>query len=109
MDQYIKSIELKKIDEFYDMYKKCGFLLIDDIQFLIGKEKTQEIFFHIFNHLHQSGSQIIMTSDRPPKDLDGLMERLVSRFKWGLTADLQQPDYETRIAIINRKMQSDLQ
>jgi chromosomal replication initiator protein len=82
-------------------------LIIDDVQFFEGKEKTQEIFFHIFNHLHQSGSQIIMTSDRPPKDLNGLMERLVSRFKWGLTADLQQPDYETRIAIIKRKMQSD--
>jgi chromosomal replication initiator protein len=69
--------------------------------------KNSGIFFHISINLHQSGSQIIMTSDRPPKDLIGLMERLVSRFKWGLTADLQQPDYETRIAIINRKMQSD--
>jgi chromosomal replication initiator protein len=74
---------------------------------LKDKEKTQEIFFHIFNHLHQSGKQIIMTSDRAPKDLKGLQERLVSRFKWGLTADLQQPDFETRMAIIQRKMQAD--
>ena len=82
-------------------------LIIDDVQFFANKEKTQEIFFHIFNHLHQSGKQIIMTSDRPPKDLSGLQERLVSRFKWGLTADIQQPDFETRIAIIRKKLQAD--
>jgi chromosomal replication initiator protein len=106
-NQFFDAIKNNKIQEFSAFYSKVDVLIIDDVQFFEGKEKTQEIFFHIFNHLHQSGSQIIMTSDRPPKDLIGLMERLVSRFKWGLTADLQQPDYETRIAIINRKMQSD--
>ncbi len=106
-NQFFDAIKNNRIQEFSSFYLKVDVLIIDDVQFFEGKVKTQEIFFHIFNHLHQSGSQIIMTSDRPPKDLDGLMERLVSRFKWGLTADLQQPDYETRIAIINRKMQSD--
>lgn len=106
-NQFFDAIKNNKIQEFSSFYLKVDVLIIDDVQFFEGKEKTQEIFFHIFNHLHQSGSQIIMTSDRPPKDLSGLMERLVSRFKWGLTADLQLPDYETRIAIINRKMQAD--
>lgn len=106
-NQFFDAIKNNRIQEFSSFYSKVDVLIIDDVQFFEGKEKTQEIFFHIFNHLHQSGSQIIMTSDRPPKDLNGLMERLVSRFKWGLTADLQQPDYETRIAIIKRKMQSD--
>ena len=82
-------------------------LVIDDVQFLQKKEKTQEIFFHIFNHLHQSGKQIIMTSDRPPRDLAGLEDRLLSRFKWGLTADLQTPDLETRIAIIQKKLMAE--
>ena len=81
--------------------------MIDDVQFLKDKEKTQEIFFHIFNHLHQSGKQIIMTSDCAPKDLKGLQERLVSRFKWGLTTDLTSPDFETRMAIIKKKLQQD--
>ena len=106
-NQFFDAIKNNRIQEFSTFYSKVDVLIIDDVQFFEGKEKTQEIFFHIFNHLHQSGSQIIMTSDRPPRDLNGLMERLVSRFKWGLTADLQQPDYETRIAIIKRKMQSD--
>jgi len=106
-NQFFDAIKNNRIQEFSNFYSKVNVLIIDDVQFFEGKEKTQEIFFHIFNHLHQSGSQIIMTSDRAPKDLNGLMERLVSRFKSGLTADLQQPDYETRIAIIRRKMQSD--
>ncbi|MDF9797598.1 chromosomal replication initiator protein [Catalinimonas alkaloidigena] len=105
--QFIEALKNNNVQKFTNFYLQVEVLIIDDIQFLSGKEKTQEIFFHIFNHLHQSGKQIIMTSDCPPRDLHGLTERLISRFKWGLTADLQTPDFETRIAIIQRKMQND--
>jgi chromosomal replication initiator protein len=105
--QFIEALKNNSVQKFTNFYLQVEVLIIDDIQFLSGKEKTQEIFFHIFNHLHQSGKQIIMTSDCAPRDLHGLTERLISRFKWGLTADLQTPDFETRIAIIQRKMQSD--
>jgi chromosomal replication initiator protein len=105
--QFIEAVKVNRIQEFQNLYNKVDILILDDVQFLSGREKTQEIFFHIFNHLHQLGKQIIMTSDCPPKDLKGLEERLLSRFKWGLTADLQQPDFETRIAIIQKKMQAD--
>ncbi|UII34948.1 chromosomal replication initiator protein DnaA [Fulvivirga ulvae] len=106
-NQFIDALRNNKAQEFQNFYMQVDILIIDDVQFLAGKERTQEIFFHIFNHLHQAGKQIVMTSDCPPRDLKGLQERLLSRFKWGLTADLQQPDYETRVAIIQRKMQSD--
>ena len=106
-NQFIDALRNNKAQEFQNFYMQVDVLIIDDVQFLAGKERTQEIFFHIFNHLHQAGKQIVMTSDCPPRDLKGLQERLLSRFKWGLTADLQQPDYETRVAIIQRKMQSD--
>ncbi len=105
--QFIDALKNNRIQEFQNYYMQVDVLLIDDVQFLAKKEKTQEIFFHIFNHLHQMGKQIIMTSDCPPRDLKGLEERLLSRFKWGLTADLQLPDYETRVAIIKSKMQND--
>ncbi|MTI30946.1 chromosomal replication initiator protein DnaA [Xanthovirga aplysinae] len=105
--QFIESLKVNNVQEFSNFYLQVDVLIIDDVQFLSGKEKTQEIFFHIFNHLHQNGKQIIMTSDCPPRDLKGLQERLLSRFKWGLTADLQTPAYETRIAIIQRKMEAD--
>lgn len=106
-NQFINSIRNNVLQDFNDFYMKVDVLVIDDVQFLSGKEKTQDTFFHIFNHLHQLGKQIIMTSDRPPRDLKGLQDRLLSRFKWGLTADLQTPDFETRIAIIQKKLQSE--
>ncbi|MEL6536744.1 MAG: chromosomal replication initiator protein DnaA [Bacteroidota bacterium] len=102
--QFIEAVRNNKVSEFTNSYLLVDVLILDDVQFLSGKEKTQETFFHIFNHLHQLGKQIIMTSDCPPKDLKGLQERLLSRFKWGLTADLQQPDFETKFAIIMTKM-----
>ena len=103
-NQIIQSIKSNSINDFVNFYQLIDVLIVDDIQFLANKHKTQEIFFHIFNQLHQSGKQLILTSDRPPKDLDGMEERLISRFKWGLTADLQAPDLETRIAILESKM-----
>ena len=102
--QFIEAIKTNCSQEFSNFYLQVDTLILDDVQFLSGKEKTQEMFFHIFNHLHQSGKQIIMTSDCIPKDLIGFEERLLSRFKWGLTADLQQPNLETRMAIIHRKI-----
>lgn len=104
--EFIDAIQSGNANEFSSFYKKMDALIIDDIQFLIGKEKTQDYFFHIFNTLHQAGKQIILSSDKPPKDLKGLSERLVSRFQWGLTADIQAPDFETRIAILKNKAQS---
>ncbi len=106
-NQFIESLKNNKLQEFTNFYLNIDTLIIDDVQFFKDKVKTQEIFFHIFNHLHQKGKQIVMTSDCPPTELKGLQERLVSRFKWGLTADLQQPDYETRLAIIQKKLQDD--
>lgn len=106
-NQFIDALKNNNIQDFINYYREVDVLILDDVQFLRDKEKTQEIFFHIFNHLHQGGKQIIMTSDCAPKDLKGLQERLVSRFKWGLTADVQQPDFETRMAIIHKKMQAD--
>ena len=88
-------------------YQMIDVLIIDDVQFFAGKEKTQDIFFHIFNHLHQNGSQLVLTSDKPPVELQGMEQRLLSRFKWGLSADLQAPDLETRIAVLNKKMYQD--
>ncbi|MGB3589546.1 MAG: chromosomal replication initiator protein DnaA [Tunicatimonas sp.] len=105
--QFIEALKNNNVQKFTNFYLQVDALILDDVQFLAGKEKTQEIFFHIFNHLQQSGKQIIMTSDCPPRDLHGLTERLLSRFKWGLTADLQTPDFETRIAIIERKLQAE--
>lgn len=106
-NQFLNAIRTDSIRDFTAFYMQVDVLVIDDVQFLQKKEKTQEIFFHIFNHLHQSGKQIIMTSDRPPRQLDGLEDRLLSRFKWGLTADLQTPDLETRIAIMQKKLQTE--
>ncbi|MCK5086896.1 MAG: chromosomal replication initiator protein DnaA [Melioribacteraceae bacterium] len=104
--EFIDSIQAGTVNNFSNFYKSMDALIIDDIQFLIGKEKTQDLFFHIFNTLHQSGKQIILSSDKPPKDLAGLNERLISRFQWGLSADIQPPDFETRIAILKNKAEN---
>lgn len=101
--EFVDAIQSNRRNEFSNFYKNMDALIIDDIQFLVGKEKTQDLFFHIFNNLHQSNKQIILSSDRPPKDLKGLDDRLISRFQWGLSADIQPPDLETRIAILRRK------
>ncbi|HEX9974434.1 MAG TPA: chromosomal replication initiator protein DnaA [bacterium] len=101
--EFIDSIQNNKTKEFSNNYRYVDVLLVDDIQFFINKERTQEEFFHTFNTLYQTGKQIVLTSDRPPKELKGMEERLISRFQWGLVVDIQPPDLETRIAILQRK------
>ena len=105
--QFIDAVKNGTTNDFQHFYQMIDVLIIDDVQFFAGKEKTQEIFFHIFNHLHQSGKQLVLTSDKPPVELQGMEQRLLSRFKWGLSADLQAPDLETRIAILQKKMYAD--
>lgn len=105
--QFIESIRNNNKNDFVHFYQMIDVLIIDDVQFFAGKEKTQDVFFHIFNHLHQQGKQIILTSDRAPVDMQGMEQRLLSRFKWGLSADLQLPDLESRIAILNKKIYQD--
>ncbi len=103
-NEMIQSIRNNATSDFVNFYQGIDLLIVDDIQFLSNRMKTQEIFFHIFNQLHQNRKQIVLTSDRPPRDLEGIQERLISRFKWGLTADLSVPDLETRMAILEAKM-----
>ncbi len=106
-NQIIHSIKNSSVNELVNFYNTMDILIVDDIQFLAGREKTQEIFFNIFNQLQQNGKQIILTSDRPPKELKDLNERLISRFKWGLSADLGLPDFETRYAILQAKLEDE--
>lgn len=99
----VYALKQQNIKDFHQKYRHADFFLIDDIQFLSGKDRSQEEFFHTFNELHQLGKQVVITSDRPPKEISVLEERLKSRFEWGLLADISPPDLETRIAIIKRK------
>jgi chromosomal replication initiator protein DnaA len=106
-NQFVDAIKNNSKNDFLHFYQMIDVLIIDDVHDFAGKEKTQDTFFHIFNHLHQTGKQLILTSDKPPVELQGLEQRLLSRFKWGLSADLQTPDFETRIAILRKKTYND--
>ena len=106
-NEFVQAIQHNRVSQFSLFYRQIDLLVIDDVQFFGGKEKTQEEFFHIFNELHQSGKQIVLSADRPPREIQGIEERLLSRFQWGLTADLQPPELETRIAILHRKADDD--
>jgi len=105
--EFVDAIQSDRIRDFSTFYRSMDILIVDDIQFFSGKEKTQDNFFHTFNELHQVGKQIVLSSDRPPKEIKGLDDRLLSRFQWGLTADIQPPDLETRIAILRKKTEDD--
>ena len=102
--QYIESVKKNSRNDFIHFYQVIDILIIDDVQFFSGKSGTQDVFFHIFNHLHQNGKQVIITSDKAPVDMQDIEQRLLSRFKWGLSAELQTPDLETRISILKNKL-----
>src|SRR6266516_4245129 len=107
MNDFINSLRDKRIEGFKQRYRTYDLLLVDDVQFFENKERIQEEFFHTFNSLYESGSQIVMSSDRPPRDIATLEERLRSRFEWGLITDIQPPDLETRIAILRKRVKTD--
>jgi len=107
INQFIDSVKNNNQNDFIHFYQMIDVLIIDDIHNLAGKEKTQDVFFHIFNHLHQKSNQIILTSDKPPVEMKGIEPRLLSRFKWGLSADLQIPDLDTRSAMLHKKLYND--
>jgi chromosomal replication initiator protein len=105
--QFVDAVKNNSHNDFIHFYQMIDVLIIDDVQFFAGKEKTQDIFFQIFNHLHQTGKHLVLTSDKSPIELIGLEQRLLSRFKWGLSADMQVPNLETRIAILEKKIYAD--
>lgn len=104
INQFVEAVRKNTVNDFMNFYQMIDVLLVDDIQFFSGKEKTQDNFFHVFNHLRQSGKQIALASDRAPHQMEGMEERLLSRFKWGLSAELKTPDYTTRKLILKSKM-----
>ncbi len=106
-NEFVQAVKHHRGVEFSQYYRQIDVLLVDDVQFLSGRERTQEEFFHIYNSLHQAGKQVVFTADRPPRELQGIEERLISRFQWGLTADLQPPEVEMRIAVLQRKAEED--
>lgn len=106
LQEFVDALRYKKITDFADFYRGADVLIVDDIQFIAGKEKVQEEFFHTFNALHQASKQIIISSDKPPRDIPTLEERLRSRFAWGMSIDMQTPDFETRCAILHTKAQT---
>jgi len=105
--QFVDAVKSNNVNDFSHFYNMIDVLIVDDVQFFANKQRTQDVFFHIFNHLHQSGKQLILTSDKAPVELQGMEPRILSRFKWGLSADLQTPDLTTRIAILRKKMYTD--
>jgi chromosomal replication initiator protein len=105
--QFIEAVRNNDRNDFIHFYQMIDVLIIDDVQFLSGKSGTQDVFFHIFNHLHQNGKQVVLTSDKAPVDMQDIEQRLLSRFKWGLSAELQAPDFETRVSILEKKLYRD--